>query len=249
MQRVRVETSGGIARLSWIETPEVAALEAVCADCLGDGARRVEAAVSAGDLASIHALHRAGFRREGRRRQAVELPDGELADELLYSRLTSDIVGGPDGFSSVMDSVLATKRVIAHVLFTDDDGRVLLLETTYKSDWELPGGIVERGETPREGAEREVAEEIGLDVRLGQPQLVDWLPPYLGWSDALEFLYLGGVLDHAEVGPPELGEIVAPHWVPPHDVASYVTPLSARRIALLLDGKFGFTRDGYLVDP
>lgn len=247
MRSVRVDVSGDVAQLSWDETT-AEALQAACADCRSRGVRRIEATVHSTNLASIHALHRAGFRREGRRRQAIRLPDGEFVDELSYALLASDVVGGPAGFSSVMDSVLPTKRVIAHVLFTDSDGQVLLLETTYKTDWELPGGIVEHGETPREGAEREVMEEIGLEVRLGQPQLVDWLPPYLGWSDALEFLYLGGVVDHAQVGPPELGEIVAAHWVAPGDVACYVTPLSARRIALLLDGKSGFSRDGYLVD-
>ena len=47
------------------------------------------------------------------------------------------------------------------------DGRVLLMQRDrepYAGDWVLPGGLVERGETARAACEREVAEEVGLDV-------------------------------------------------------------------------------------
>ena len=53
-----------------------------------------------------------------------------------------------------MNSALPRKRLIAHVLIRDDQGRVLLCETQFKPDWELPGGIVEPGESPRLGAVR-----------------------------------------------------------------------------------------------
>ena len=58
-----------------------------------------------------------------------------------------------------MNSALPRKRVIAHVLIRDEQGRVLLCETQFKADWELPGGIVEPLESPRVGAVREVLEE------------------------------------------------------------------------------------------
>jgi 8-oxo-dGTP pyrophosphatase MutT (NUDIX family) len=37
---------------------------------------------------------------------------------------------------------------------------VLLLEPTYKNDWEIPGGIIEDNESPKECCEREVFEEL-----------------------------------------------------------------------------------------
>ena len=80
----------------------------------------------------------------------------------------SDVVGGPHGFSGVMNTVLPRKRLIAHVLMRDTEGRILLCDTAFKSDWELPGGIVEPGEAPRDGAIREVREELGIDLR-GRP--------------------------------------------------------------------------------
>src|SRR5699024_11560012 len=70
-----------------------------------------------------------------------------------------------------------------YVVMTDPDGRILLCKTTFKKDWELPGGIVEPGESPVLAASREVAEEIGIDLRVGRLLAMDWLPPYLGWSE------------------------------------------------------------------
>lgn len=251
--RVHVALNGdGTGKLSWAEQAvDVAALEqgiSLAADdaILGHNLRRLTAEVPAHDHAARTALHRAGFRQEGRLRQALETTAGEYLDVLVYGRLATDVVYGPEGFSGVMDSVLPTKRVIGHALFSNAAGEVLLLETTYKSDWELPGGVVEPGESPRLGTEREIHEELGIEVSLGQPRIIDWMPPYLGWSDAVEFLYLGGVLDDSVVSRLRVAdaELRNLHWVRPDEVAQYVTELSARRIAKLLEGWQGHTEAG-----
>ena len=57
------------------------------------------------------------------------------------------------------------RRVGAAALITDENGRVLLVRHTYgRKNWELPGGVVEHGESPMDGAVREVREETGLSV-------------------------------------------------------------------------------------
>jgi 8-oxo-dGTP diphosphatase len=57
------------------------------------------------------------------------------------------------------------QRVGAAALIIDEDGRVLLARHTYgRKNWELPGGVVEQGESPMDGAVREVQEETGLSV-------------------------------------------------------------------------------------
>ena len=50
------------------------------------------------------------------------------------------------------------------------DGRVLLIRHLYRKRWGIPGGLLQRHETPADAARREVAEEVGLDVELvGEP--------------------------------------------------------------------------------
>ncbi len=252
--KVRVEIGGGVGQLKWDEQVVDAETLQRAVSLASDDAiiahelRRLECHVPATDRAAISALHRCGFRREGRLRAAVEV-NNRFVDVLVYARLAVDVVYGPHGFSGVMDSVLPTKRVIAHVLFRNDEGNILLVETTYKDDWELPGGVVNPGEPPRVGAQREVFEEIGLECALGQPMLVDWMPPHLGWGDAIEFIYDAGVLPQPIAGAlrardPELRDV---HWVDPDDLAQHVTDLSQRRIQLLLTGVGGVPDNGLRV--
>jgi ADP-ribose pyrophosphatase YjhB (NUDIX family) len=51
-------------------------------------------------------------------------------------------------------------------IFLDEKGRVLLFKHTYRDHdtWSLPGGYIKGGEHPKEGIEREVKEESGLEV-------------------------------------------------------------------------------------
>lgn len=251
--QVKVSLTDGVGQLEWAGRVDQATLDkavSLAADdaLLARGAHRLEVQIPVTDRMAIRALHGARFRREGRRRNAVKTPDGSWSDVYIYARLAIDQVYGPNGFSGVMNSVLPTHRVIGHVLFRDSQGQILLVETTYKTDWELPGGVVEAGETPRQAAEREVLEETGLAVVLDQPLVIDWMPPYLGWDDALEFIFDGGVLDDEAVESLELPEfeIAAFHWVSEEDLDDHVTALSARRIRRLLAGAPGiYTEDSH----
>ena len=55
-------------------------------------------------------------------------------------------------------------------LIRDADGRVLLILQSYQQPpiWLPPGGWVDRGESPREAARREVWEELGIRVEVGR---------------------------------------------------------------------------------
>lgn len=44
------------------------------------------------------------------------------------------------------------------------DSMVLLIYHTYRDDWYLPGGGLHKGETLEEAAQREVSEEVGVQI-------------------------------------------------------------------------------------
>lgn len=77
--------------------------------------------------------------------------------------------------SSPEDS-FATPRVAAGALFLDAEGRVLLVHPTYKDTWDIPGGYVERGESPAAACQREILEELGIDRAPARLAAVDWAP-------------------------------------------------------------------------
>jgi ADP-ribose pyrophosphatase YjhB (NUDIX family) len=102
----------------------------------------------------------------------------------------------------------------AHVHVTDAEGRVLVVRTTYLGPgWMLPGGRIERGETPHEGAARETREETGLEVAIDRLLLVD---ARKGRDVSFVFAghVVGGELD------PQLGEIAEAGWVDRAEIAA-----------------------------
>ncbi len=110
-------------------------------------------------------------------------------------------VAGPYA-ASVTTSDYATyiaglPRVLAGAatLFRDERGRVLLVEPNYRDGWALPGGTIESGdgESPRQAARRETAEEIGLDIAPGRLLAVDWARGP-GRPPIVAYVYDGGVL-------------------------------------------------------
>ncbi len=257
---IRIEVcDGGTATVHWtatsgsdrlIEAGLIDAVRAVADEALaGQGLRRLEVSLPANDLAGRRAALRAGFRLEGVRRQALQAPDGSYSDVAIFARLAADQIYGPSGFSGVMNSALPRKRLIAHVLIRDAAGRVLLCETQFKSDWELPGGIVEPYESPRLGAIREVREELGIDLDVGKLLVVDWMPPYLGWDDAIEMIFDGGIVDEADLAEWSLqpAEIRGVRLCSLQEAAELVTPLAHRRLALaasLGPDQMAYTEDG-----
>lgn len=78
------------------------------------------------------------------------------------------------------------------LLCTDQAGRLLVLEPPYKATWDIPGGVVERDESPRLAARREVQEEIGLSVEPGDLLAVDRISQVGDFTEVVAFLFDGG---------------------------------------------------------
>ena len=64
-------------------------------------------------------------------------------------------------------------RVAAYAVIQDDLGRVLLSHWSGGTAWSMPGGGIDPGEHPVETAIREVREETGYDVEIGDLLGVD----------------------------------------------------------------------------
>ena len=148
------------------------------------GVTRVQALIDEDAVADRRAAARAGMRRDGMLRH-VEGPDQEL-----LSRLADDPQPQTrEGFVAMLNAALPKKRAIAQALVCDPEGRVLLCELTYKREWDLPGGVVDPGESPADAVVRELREELGVDARVRGLRTVNWLPPWSAWDDAVLFVF------------------------------------------------------------
>jgi ADP-ribose pyrophosphatase YjhB (NUDIX family) len=96
----------------------------------------------------------------------------------------------------------------ANLLVHDADGRILVVRPIYlPGEWMLPGGRIERDETPHDAAERETREETGITARAGRLLLVDGRWPR-NVSFVFDGILVGGTLEA------QSGEIAAADWVP-----------------------------------
>jgi 8-oxo-dGTP pyrophosphatase MutT (NUDIX family) len=183
----------GVARISWSADLPVDVIRHNVVAALLEHAR-VEALIDPADEGGQRAATWSGLRREGVMRGVTV--DGGPVDRVVYARLATDTpLSEPEGFRALLNSFLPRKRAISQMLMRDGDGRVLLCQLTYKQDWDLPGGVVEVGESPQVAVAREVEEELGLSLPAGRLLLTDWLPPWSGWDDALCLVFDGGTHD------------------------------------------------------
>lgn len=141
------------------------------------------------------------------------------------------------------------KRVAADVVLRDHAGCILLVDPAYKPDWDLPGGMAEANESPRRAAERELREELGLNIQVGVLLCVDWVPPHGPWDDSLAFVFDGGVLDDTQLQAIDLtdGELRDYRLVPLNDVEGLVRPRLWHRVQQALDN-LGRNGGRYLED-
>jgi RimJ/RimL family protein N-acetyltransferase/8-oxo-dGTP pyrophosphatase MutT (NUDIX family) len=202
------------------------------------GMQRVQAEVEPGNEASLRVATRAGLRREGVRRVAPGSGDRpETTEYVVFARLAADPpITDPQGFRSLLNSFLPRKRAISQMLVRDPDDRVLLCQLTYKQDWDLPGGVVEVGESPQLAVSREIEEELGLDIKAGSLLLTDWLPPWGGWDDALCLVFDGGVRDPEIVDDivKQVREIRSARFCTADEVREHCADFTARRIEAAL---------------
>ncbi len=115
--------------------------------------------------------------------------------------LDVDLVLAPGGVRGTREVVRQRGSVAA--LPVHDDGRVTLVrQYRYAVDarvWELPAGRIDPGETPEQGAGRELEEEVGLRPRFLEPLLTFWTTP--GFCDERMHLFRATGLEQVPPRP------------------------------------------------
>nr|WP_158886449.1 NUDIX hydrolase [Amycolatopsis anabasis] len=138
-------------------------------------------------------------------------------------------------------SSLPRKRMSAGVLYRDQDDRILLVETTYKEHWDIPGGVVNENEAPWDTAVREVREEIGITRPLGALLVIDHVHAVDRMPEGLAFIFDGGTITEHEVSGLQLrdGELRAAFLLPLADARSRMKPALAGRLEAALTAARG----------
>ncbi|MEV6525619.1 NUDIX hydrolase [Longispora sp. NPDC051575] len=115
------------------------------------------------------------------------------------------------------------------VIIRDRTGRVLLVHQNYGLRlFGLPGGKVEPGETMAQAAVREVAEETGLIVTVGDRYSVDDLV-YPGGARFRAHAFVATTVEGAPTVPDRV-EISSVEW---YDLEKLPTPLTPSASAIL----------------
>jgi 8-oxo-dGTP diphosphatase len=118
------------------------------------------------------------------------------------------------------------QRVTAAII--EENGKVFIAKRGESKHlagkWEFPGGKIEPGETPREALSRELDEELGLSVHVGE--LLCRVPFEMG-SISLELLAFR--VTRTGSGP-VLREHDDARWVEPSELLSYDLADSDRKV-------------------
>ena len=205
------------------------------------GYTRIEARIPVDRIDDIRAGSIGGLRREGIVRGA-----GDDPDRALLARIAGDPPAtSREGFIALLNAGLPTKRVIAQGRLRDEDGRVLLCQLTYKHEWDLPGGVVEVGEAPAAGLAREIHEELGVTVEVGDLLTVNWLPAWRGWDDACIFLFDLGRVDASFTSELRLQptEIVGVEWCDADAVRDHAAAAAAELLTAVDAGDLPVYRE------
>jgi 8-oxo-dGTP pyrophosphatase MutT (NUDIX family) len=113
---------------------------------------------------------------------------------------------------------------LSTVVYAERGDEVLLLQRAEGSamagQWFLPGGMVEAGELPEDGARRELREESGLEIA-GELELVGCYPMHVYGYDTIQLSYRGIVAAGREAAISH--EHDGARWVRPADMQALLT--------------------------
>ena len=142
-----------------------------------------------------------------------------------------------------MSEIRPQRTVAACTLVTRDNGDVLMVKVGHRAGWEVPGGVVEIGENPLEGAIRETQEETGIVCRITQMTGI-----YTNiQTGVMVFAYLGEYVSGELTPSLETPEVA---WVRRENVLDLIeVPLMLARVRDMLNFNGCITYRNYIKEP
>ena len=134
---------------------------------------------------------------------------------------------------------LPRKIMGAGCLFLDREGKILIVKPKYRDTWNLPGGVVEANESPRNACIREVKEEINIEIKPKRLLCIDYTSIKQKDIESLQFIFLGGVLTSEIISAIEIAadEISHYQFLSPQPALSLMSKTLSRRVAKCLTVK------------
>lgn len=130
---------------------------------------------------------------------------------------------------------------VGAVCVFDHDGDVLVLRQPHRPGWSLPGGLLEKGETPAQAVVREVREETGIDVQVGVPLTMQAVPHVR----RVDVVYRVTVSQRPAVQP--AGEAQAADWLTPAQILADADGPTREIFGLLVEASKHGATDGRVV--
>jgi 8-oxo-dGTP pyrophosphatase MutT (NUDIX family) len=112
------------------------------------------------------------------------------------------------------------------------DGRVLLVKHTYRPEWHMPGGGVDKGESLEQAARREALEEVG--ATLGPVELLGVYSNF--WNRRTDHVAVF-ICNDFSVSEEHDWEIAELRWFPMDALPPDLSPGTTRRLAEYREGE------------
>src|SRR3989344_2258133 len=103
------------------------------------------------------------------------------------------------GIMKDYDQKLPRKRIGAGALIFNEKGEILVVKPSYKDRWSIPGGVVEKNESPRNACIRETKEEVGITLTNLRFLCVDYTQSTHEKSESLQFIFYGEKLSPKQI--------------------------------------------------
>lgn len=131
---------------------------------------------------------------------------------------------------------LPKKRLGTSILIFNKKGELLIVKPSYKDNWILPGGVVEKNESPLQAVLRETREEINLKLKNLIFLAIDFVPQSGFKSDYLHFVFSAGQLKDKELGKIKIDnqEIIDFKFLPPSEAIKLLRKKIQRRLPACL---------------